>query len=168
MLENAIDIPINGLRQHYLRFDADKTFDAIANVGFKYDSTLGFSNDLGYRCGTSLPFQPFNPKNKKPYPFLEIPLILMDTVLLLETKLHLSSDEAWGIVEKYLECAFKSRFCLTLNWHNNNINYADVFGYGKLYEKVLNWAYERNAWICSLDDLYKCWFHKIDDSNKEE
>jgi len=168
ILEKSINTNIKGFRQHYLRFDIQGTFDAIAHARFKYDSTLGFSDDLGYRCGTSLPYFPFNPREKNAYSFLEIPLILMDTVLFLESKLNLSSVKAWEFVEKHLKLAHESGFCLTINWHNNNINTADVFGYAKLYEKILEWAFEKNAWICSLDDLYDWWIQKIELLRMEE
>jgi hypothetical protein len=157
LLEEKTGIKIKGNRQHYLRFDISKSFDNIEKAGLEYDSTLGFANELGFRCGTSLPFHPFCIKGKKPYPFLEIPLILMDTVLLLESKLYLNMNEAWNIIEWYLQNALKTGLCLTINWHNNNINKADVFGYGELYEQMLAWANERNAWICSPDEIYDWW-----------
>lgn len=156
-LENHLGQPITGNRQHYLRFTPGKTLDAIADAGFKYDSTLGFSDELGYRCGTSLPFRPYNPEKREAYPFREIPLILMDTVLLLESKLHLTSGEAWEVVEDHLKTAAQLGGCLTINWHNNNINPGDVTGYTALYKKILNWAQENNGWICSPDEVWEWW-----------
>lgn len=162
LLQQHLNNTVKGNRQHYLCFNPAVTFDVIESAGFQYDSTLGFSNEPGYRCGTSLPFQPFSQKNKKPYSFLEIPLVLMDTVLMLESKLHLSADEAWEIIESYLQNTHKSGFCLMVNWHNNNINPADVFGYGHLYERMLSWAQEKNAWICSPDDIFQWWIKRTE------
>jgi hypothetical protein len=156
-LELNSGVKIIGNRQHYLRFDINKTFDIIEKAGFLYDSTLGFDNELGYRCGTTLPFQPYSIKQKRAYPFWEIPLILMDTVFLLDKNLDLSGERAWSLIEEYLENAYSSGYCLTLNWHNTIISSANYLEYTALYKKILNWAHQRNAWICSLDDLYNWW-----------
>lgn len=168
LIEEKTGIKIKGNRQHYLRFDINKSFDFFEKAELGYDSTLGFANELGFRCGTSLPYHPFCIKRKKPYLFLEVPLILMDTVLSLESKLYLNRNEAWNIIEWYLQNVFRTGFCLTINWHNNNINKADVFGYSRLYDQILVWASERNAWICSLDDLYDWWIKRTDDLNLED
>jgi hypothetical protein len=168
ILEKSLKKRVKGLRQHFLRFDINQTLDAIAEAGFQYDSTLGFSYHLGYRCGTSMPFFPFNPKTGKRYSFLEIPLIVMDIVLYLESRLYLTGEEAWNILEQHLTLAYENGGCFTVNWHNNNINIADAFGYSKMYQKMLKWAFERNAWICSLDDLNDWWIQKTKPSKVEE
>ena len=168
ILEKSIQNTVKGLRQHYLRFDINRSFDAIAEAGFQYDSTLGFSHHLGYRCGTSMPFFPFSRQRGIAYSFLEIPLVVMDIVLYLESRLYLTREEAWNILEQHLTLAYENGGCFTVNWHNNNINVADAFGYSKMYEKMLNWAFEKNAWICSLDDLHDWWIQKTKPSKVEE
>jgi len=41
--------------------------------------SLGYKDRPGFRLATSLPFNPLNPKNKKPMNLPEIPTIMMDT-----------------------------------------------------------------------------------------
>ncbi len=78
-LEQAVGQKPNGNRQHWLRFDShEKLFRAIEAADLKFDSTLGFSDMVGFRNGASFAFPPYDFKNEKPYRFLEIPLALMD------------------------------------------------------------------------------------------
>lgn len=160
LLEGSGDVEVIGLRQHYLRFSLDKSFDAWEVAGFAYDSTLGFADKTGYRAGISFPYQPFSKRKRSAYHFWEIPLVIMDTILLLEDKLFLDANNAWSLIQEYLENTLLTGGCLTLNWHNNNIHPQDITGYSQLYEKILGWAKERNAWICSLDELCEWWQNK--------
>ena len=157
LLQNHTDQTVQGLRQHYLCFDENKSWEKMVQAGFHYDSTVGFSNELGYRCGTSFPFNPYSHNEEKALPILEIPLTLMDTVLFLESKLYLSSEQAWEVILEHLQETCQNRGCLTLNWHNSDLNPGDVTGYALLYEKILAWAQEHGAWICSLDEVCEWW-----------
>lgn len=143
-----------GGRQHYLCFN-ERTPELWQEAGLKYDSTLGFSYDTGYRCGTSLPFYVLEGSNE--LPILEIPLILMDTVLFLESKQFLSAAEAWNVIETHLEETKRNGGLLTLNWHNSDLHPYDVYGYSQLYVRLLQWTQERGGWLASTDQVYDWW-----------
>jgi hypothetical protein len=71
-------MPLAG-RQHWLRFgDLQHLFAEICRAGLVCDSTLGFSEQIGFRNGASFAFPPYDFENARPHPFLEIPLVLMD------------------------------------------------------------------------------------------
>jgi hypothetical protein len=71
-----------GNRQHWLRFDShDKLFAEIGRAGLVYDSTLGFSDQVGFRNGASFAFPPYDFAREEPCNFLEIPLAIMDRAL---------------------------------------------------------------------------------------
>jgi hypothetical protein len=160
-LEETTGIGVSGNRFHYLSFNNQLTWESIDGSGFQYDTTLGFSEDLGFRCGTSLPFRPYNPKTKSAFSFWEVPLIIMDTVLILESKLNLTAEEAWPVVLEYLEETKRNGGCLTLNFHNTNLNAIDPGGYTTLYEKILQWSQNHDGWICSLNELCKWWSCRV-------
>jgi len=81
-LEKAIGSKPRGGRQHWLRFDShQRLFDMVAEAGLLYDSTLGFSQTIGFRNGANFAFPPYDFRNEKPYEFLEIPLVIMDGAL---------------------------------------------------------------------------------------
>jgi len=66
-------------RQHWLRFgDLQHLFAEISRAGLLCDSTLGFSEQIGFRNGASFAFPPYDFENARPHQFLEIPLVLMD------------------------------------------------------------------------------------------
>jgi len=81
-LEKAVGKKALGNRQHWLRFDQhDSLFQAIEGAKLVFDSTLGFSDMVGFRNGASFAFPPYDFKKEKPHQFLEIPLALMDVSL---------------------------------------------------------------------------------------
>ena len=156
-LEKKSGTAVKGNRFHYLSFDHQYTWENIEKNGFQYDSTLGFTEEPGFRCGTSLPFKPYNQKTKSAFPFWEVPLVIMDTELILGNKMNLTAGESWPVVLKYLEETKRNGGCLTLNFHNTNLNAGDPSGYTALYEKILQWSHDNNGWICSLDELCAWW-----------
>jgi len=109
--------PLGG-RQHWLRFgDHQSFFDTIENVGLVYDSTLGFAEVAGFRNGACFAFPPYDFKNEKPYPFLEIPLVLMDGNV--ESAARLSGENAHGIAEEILAESRKWGWGgIAADWHN--------------------------------------------------
>ena len=68
-----------GSRQHWLRFDdAETLFQAVEDAGLLFDSSMGFTDSIGFRNGACFAFPPYDFKNEKPHTFLEIPLAIMD------------------------------------------------------------------------------------------
>lgn len=66
------------LRQHYLRFRVPTTWRAAADAGFSYDTTVGFADVPGFRCGTSRDFAVFDIERRAELALRERPLIAMD------------------------------------------------------------------------------------------
>ena len=79
-LENCIDTEINQVRQHWLRYEENST-PYIHNALFRYDSTLGWNDRMGFRNGCASVFKPFDHRNRKPFEFFEIPQIIMDSTI---------------------------------------------------------------------------------------
>jgi hypothetical protein len=44
---------VDGVRQHFLRFDPARTPQAMTQAGFRYDSTVGFPDRNGFRIGVA-------------------------------------------------------------------------------------------------------------------
>ena len=55
-LESALGHEVISIRQHYLHYDIRVTPVVQAAAGFKYDSTLGFNDNVGFRFGTCYPY----------------------------------------------------------------------------------------------------------------
>ncbi|MDZ7724809.1 MAG: polysaccharide deacetylase family protein [candidate division KSB1 bacterium] len=156
-LERVIGKTVNGCRQHYLTFDSGMTWRILQDAGFSYDSTVGFSNAPGYRCGTGFPYHPWDPDTQQEMSLIEIPLVLMDTVLFLESKQGLSAANSHQVVFDLLEETRINRACLTVNWHNSDLFADDWSGFSELYSTILEWTAEHNGWLCTLDELHDWW-----------
>ena len=146
-----------GFRTHYLHFDYQKSFTILENAGLRFDSTLGYWENIGFRAGVSFPFFPFNLEENRPFRVLEIPLIVMDTTLHSPKAMNLSYSAAKRTLKRQIELAAGYQSHLSLLWHNNNFDPVEYPGLGKLYWKTISHALHHNAWVTSLNDLYDEW-----------
>src|SRR5690606_26065217 len=64
-------LPVGG-RQHNLRFQAPETWRQWAALGLVYDSTVGYAEQSGFRCGTCHPFPVYDFVNDSALPLVEI------------------------------------------------------------------------------------------------
>ena len=55
-----LDGPLIGHRYHYLRVDPHRNLVPLAGIGFRYDTSLGFPDALGFRAGIAHPFRPWD------------------------------------------------------------------------------------------------------------
>ncbi len=70
-----------GGRQHWLRYAGPALFDELRRAGAAYDCTVGHATRSGFRHGACFPYPPYDFAREEPYPFLELPLVLMDVTL---------------------------------------------------------------------------------------
>lgn len=113
---------VTGNRFHYLCFDPVKTPQVLTQAGLKYDSTLGFAEHFGFRHGYCYPFRLFDFSALKPYPFLEIPLNLMDTTLWHPQYLQVAPEQLAATVRPMLQEIKKFGGVFTVLWHNENFS----------------------------------------------
>jgi len=154
-LEKAVGDPIHSIRQHYLHYDIRITPRTHSAAGFKYDSTLGFNDNIGFRFGTCYPWKLFDLGSKKELPILEIPLIVQDTAMLNPSKgMRIDSEMALRYMLLIVEEVEKVGGVLTLLWHPNEIINRENW---TLYLKILNYLRDKNAWITSLQEVGNWW-----------
>jgi hypothetical protein len=117
-LAKALGCTPIGNRQHWLRFgEHKKLFEAIEAAGLVFDSSLGFSDMVGFRNGASFAFPPYDFTKEKPHQFLEIPLAIMDTNLAaISRRLGKSPQD---VVDEVLQESRKWGWGgISLLWHN--------------------------------------------------
>jgi len=105
-----------GGRQHYLRFRVPDTWRHWERVGLVYDSTMGYADHEGFRCGTCHLFRPFDIEQNRELDLLEYPLIVMDDTLRSYRRMTPKQSE-----KRILELARRCRQVegtFTLLWHN--------------------------------------------------
>lgn len=108
-----------GGRHHYLRFDVPDTWYYWEKARLKYDSTLGYADHAGFRCGTCHPFKPFDIEQDKEIDILEIPLIVMDATLIGYQ--NLTPNEGLKHIIALAEKSKKVEGIFTMLWHNGTI-----------------------------------------------
>jgi len=116
-LENIAGRKISGGRQHYLRFNISESYKNWEMAGLKYDTSMGFADRAGFRCGICHPFKPFDILKNTVIDLWEIPLTVMDVTLFAYCKL--SANEAKRTLRSLLEMVEKYNGIFVLLWHNN-------------------------------------------------
>ncbi len=113
-LENWLGQKVFRSRQHFLRFDWSYTPDIIESMHIKEDTSLGYSDRTGFRCGTGVPYQLYNFSEERNFHFTERPLICMDISLIRE------ADGDDQMMRKNLQTLKSSGTpYLSFNFHNN-------------------------------------------------
>jgi hypothetical protein len=102
-----------GGRQHFLRWENPVTWRAWAQSGLTYDSSLGYANRVGFRCGVCHEYPTFDLLERRPLGLRERPLLVMDMAVLEAPTLA-------GVETVIRHCR---RFGgeLTLLWHNSQL-----------------------------------------------
>ena len=157
-LEKVLGKQVVGYRNHYLKFKVPDTWELLSKAGFKYDTTFGYADCVGFRNGLCHPFRPFNRNTGKEIEILEIPLIIMDRTL-LQDYMRLDVKKAWQLIKSLICKVEKCNGVVTILWHNNTCIDGETLKY---YEKFLEYVSSKNAWITSGEEIYNWWTTKIE------
>lgn len=153
-IENVLGKKVIGYRNHYLHFKTPLTWEILSEAGFKYDTTYGYPNCVGFRNGMCHPFKPFNLETEKEIEIIEIPLIIMDCTL-LGNYMQLNADDAWNLVKEIIDKIEKYKGVITILWHNTYMIGEKL----EFYEKILKYCHDKNAWMTSAEQIYN-WVNK--------
>ncbi len=108
-----------GGRQHFLRWENPTTWRAWEQAGLTYDSSLGFSEYPGFRCGTCFEYPVFDLVTRQRLRLRERPLVVMDLAM-LNGPATLESEELTVIEQLRGHCRlYRGEF--TLLWHNSRL-----------------------------------------------
>ncbi len=109
-----------GSRQHYLRWSTPETARHLEAAGIAYDTTLGYADHAGFRCGTSHEFPLFDIENQKVLALRERPLITMEASVLSPKYMNMGySDKTLDYMRSLREKCFSYGGNYTLLWHNS-------------------------------------------------
>ena len=127
-LNKLSDSDIVDIRTHYLRLDLQKTFEIIEQYGFRTDSTLGFADDIGFRCGTGFEYNPYNFAEERAWKFREIPLVFMDSSL----KYNICKNQVKCFKQKAKQFFENNQYGthIMINFHNSSFDYSLEFNKG--------------------------------------
>ena len=150
-LENALKKDVLSVRQHQLHFDIRITPKIHSEAGLKYDSTLGFNDNLGFRNGTSYPWYLTNIEDDTKLDLIEIPLIIQDGAMLSKIKgMRLDVDTSFEYIKQLIDAVENVGGVVTLLWHPNVINEDEWL---ELYLKSINYLHEKDAWFAPVKEI---------------
>jgi hypothetical protein len=112
-----------GGRQHFLRWANPDTWRNWEAAGLSYDSTLAYSEAIGFRAGTCHPYRVFDLQARRALHLQERPFQIMDVALLSSMALSLDAARA-AVLEIAAECR-RYQGSLGILWHNNTLLRAD-------------------------------------------
>jgi peptidoglycan/xylan/chitin deacetylase (PgdA/CDA1 family) len=147
LLLAQLDGPLIGQRYHYLRVDPHRNLAPLAGIGFRYDTSLGFPDALGFRAGIAHPFRPWDFERNRPGDLVELPLAVMDATLAEERYEGLSAEEAKPRVLALLDWAAEHGGAFSILWHPERFDAPSARGWDRLYFELLEAVRERGG-IC--------------------
>ncbi len=138
---------LHGQRYHYLRVDPHANLALLAELGFAYDSSLGFGGAPGFRAGIAHPFRPWDLEHDRPLDLIEIPLAAMDVTLAEPRYLGLSVNEAERRLLALLDWAAEHGGGFSILWHTDRFDPATAGGWDRLYARLIDAIHARGG-IC--------------------
>ena len=116
LFDVTLDKPKEG-RQHYLRVKFPETMKNWSDNGFQIDSSMGYADVDGFRCGTGCEIPLFDYINRASIRLVERPLVVMDCTL--SEYQNMTSDEIHKTLIKYIEIGKKYKMPITFLYHNS-------------------------------------------------
>ncbi len=123
MQEEGIKQEVLGGRMHYLRWQQPLTLRAWEAANMSYDSTLGYADRPGFRCGTCYEYPAFDSVEQKQLSLRIRPLVAMECSIMDKCYLGLGNERQ--ALDKFLELkqtCQKVKGVFTLLWHNSSLN----------------------------------------------
>lgn len=145
IIEDHLDGRVVGGRQHHLNLSVPETWRHHADIGLRYDTSLGSRRNNGFQFGYE-PLRPFGGG------FVVFPLTLMEVTLPDPSS---SYEEARSECEALLTEAAENDAVMTVLWHPRYFSESDFPGYRRLYRWLIQRALEMGGWVGSPAECYE-------------
>jgi hypothetical protein len=123
-------------REHYLRFEVPTTWQAWEENGMEIDSTCGYADREGFRCGTGDMFSVFNILTRQKLQLKERPLVVMDgsfTTYQTDTD-HIEMEQK---IAHLIRRVKQHQGTFVLLWHNSSFYGEKQNEHKEIYERIL-------------------------------
>ena len=138
-----------GIRMHWLYFD-EASPKALEEAGFRYDSTFGYNDAVGFRGGTTQVFCIGPAKS-----LLELPLNVQDSALFYPDRMNLSESEAMQSCKNLIRQMANFGGVLTINWHTRSLSPERLWG--DFYQRLLEEIQKNQVWFGTAQQAVS-WF----------
>ncbi|WP_316346898.1 polysaccharide deacetylase family protein [Desulfuromonas acetoxidans] len=125
-----------GGRMHYLRWEHPTTLYGWEQADMSYDSTLGYADRPGFRCGTCFEYPAFEPKKQEILKLRIRPLVVMECTVMDSRYMGLGVSD--GALKKFMRLKQVCRAVdgnFTLLWHNTSLTTKQK---RLLYEEIVS------------------------------
>ncbi len=96
VLENIIHKPVKKVRAHFNRIKIPATYQIYNDLELKKDYSMGYNHKIGFRAGTSVPFNFYDIENETETHLLLHPTVISD--VMLKYQYRLKPDKALKIL----------------------------------------------------------------------
>lgn len=139
--------PLAGQRYHYLRVDPLVNLAPLADLGFLYDTSVGFADRPGFRAGIAHPHRPWSFEHDAPLDLIEVPLAVMDVTLAEDRYLGLPAAAAERRLLDVVEWAAEKGGGFAVLWHTDRFDPATSRGWDRLFFRFLE-AVRAHGGVC--------------------
>lgn len=140
-LNEVCEIPVTGIRQHYLRYNNPITPGIQSQSELLYDATLGFAEQPGFRNSYAYPFRLYDFEKREAMKIWQLPLIVMDATLL--EYMESSAESIPETIEPLLAEVARFNGLFSLLWHNCRLDEMENPGINVVYKKLLKEIMQR-------------------------
>lgn len=120
LLGEKLGKPIEKSRQHFLKLKFPDTYAGLEQLGIMEDYTMGFADRVGFRAGTSFPFEFYHLANEKASTLLVFPFCVMDGTL--KDYMKLNPDEAKSKIQDLQQTLEQCKGRYIAIWHNETLS----------------------------------------------
>ncbi len=135
-LENIAQLKIENSRQHYLHFKLPQTYTDLESLGIKHDWSMGFSQTIGFRNGSTIPRKWFNILDNSEHSLTIHSFSLMDVTCKNYLKLNSLHTNILSNSIKQIVKSINGNFCFVI--HNESLSETD--GWEGWRETFNTWA----------------------------
>jgi hypothetical protein len=123
-------------RQHWLLLNIPHTYQAYEDAGIRYDYTMGYADEPGFRAGIARPFLFYDLSREKITGLTVVPFQLMDGTL--RQYMHLTPEAAIKVIRTVIEATRNAGGHFVSVWHNTSLSGANGWeGWKTVFEETL-------------------------------
>ncbi|MFT7419379.1 MAG: hypothetical protein ACI9QN_000297 [Arcticibacterium sp.] len=159
LLENCINKDVVGMRHHlwHMGKEVSRTLRMHNDAGFKYDSSIAFNNNIGFRRSIAIPYHPWDEIGNAPLDILQIPMMAMDgNFFYKESNVYRAVDE----LLKYKNILKIEGGVGAVDWHvrTSYPRNKEYFLWGTAYKEFLEeLSLDKEVWVTNGEEFYN-WF----------
>lgn len=132
--EKALGISVTKTRQHWLNYRESIT-PQLHDTLFKYDSTVGWNDQMGFRAGCASRYRPYDHVNQRSFNYFETPLVLMDSTIYDYHSSRIPDAEADAALMLNKIRSLKNAH-VSVCWHQRVL--CGDYGWGGFYKKIVD------------------------------